>query len=325
MNILIVINSRIPAERYGGTQRVMWYLGRELALLGHRVSYLARKGSRCDFGRVLFIDESAPLCRQIPDDIDVAHFNDTVPQGFSSKPYVVTYHGNKISEPISRNAVFVSANHAKRFGSKSFVHNGLDWNDYGKTDLSRPRTYFHFLGKAAWSVKNVRGAISMVDAMPCEQLYVLGGYRLNFKMGLRLTFSRRAHFKGMVGGEEKLRLLNGSKGLLFPVVWDEPFGLAVIESLYCGSPVFATPYGSLPELVTEEVGYLSGSRQDMMEHMAQAQDYSPSVCRDYAASLFNSRRMAESYLQCYEKVMSGAWLCEEAPRPLQPLCRYEFK
>ena len=52
-------------------------------------------------------------------------------------------------------------------------------------------------------------------------------------------------------------LLNASRGLIFPVRWHEPFGLAVIESLYFGCPVFATPYGALPELVQEVLDKLA--------------------------------------------------------------------
>ena len=67
----------------------------------------------------------------------------------------------------------------------------------------------------------------------------------------------------MVGGNKKNRLLQHSKGLIFPVKWDEPFGLAITESLYCGCPVFGTPYGSLPELVPSDVGFLAEDMNDI--------------------------------------------------------------
>ena len=53
----------------------------------------------------------------------------------------------------------------------------------------------------------------------------------------------------MVGGTNKTKLLNQSKGLLFPVRWHEPFGLAILESLHYGCPVFGTPRGSCLKLV----------------------------------------------------------------------------
>ena len=62
-------------------------------------------------------------------------------------------------------------------------------------------------------------------------------------------------FLGQVDDITKKYVIERSQGLIFPVKWHEPFGLAVTESLYLGAPVFATPYGSLPELVNEEVDF----------------------------------------------------------------------
>lgn len=263
---------------------------------------------------------------QIPVNVDVVHFQDVVPTGFSAKPYIVTLNGNRISEPIDRNAVFVSRNHAERFGSKSFVYNGLDWDAYGHLNTKEPRRYFHFLGKAAWRVKNVRGSISMIKRMDAnERLYILGGYRFNFKMGWRFTFTPKARFKGMVGGTEKVGYLQHSRGLLFPVLWDEPFGLAITESLYCGAPIFGTPYGSLPELVKPEVGFLSKSESELVNHIKHDYRYSPKVCHEYARDLFNSRLMAEAYMGKYEQVLNGQSLNEERPHAINPFAHYVFE
>lgn len=323
MNILIVINSVLPAMKYGGTERVMWYLGKELARMGNKVHFLAAKGSVCDFARMHIFRPGVAMEKQIPMDVDVVHFNNYVPCGFSAKPYIVTFHGNNIHGDTDRNAVFVSRNHAHRFASDQFVYNGLDWNDYGEL-YEGVRSYFHFLGNAAWRVKNVRGCIRMIKKMHGQRLYVLGGYRFNFKMGLRLTLTPKVSFKGMVGGEEKTRYLQHSKGLAFPILWDEPFGLAVTESLYCGAPVFATPFGSLPELVTNEVGALSRSESELISQMLHAESYSAAVCHEYAGDLFNSRRMAEAYIGKYEKVISGEHLNANHPHPVQPFNKYEM-
>lgn len=327
MNILLVLNeTKIPALLYGGTQRVMWYLGKELSLMGHRVSFLAKKGSVCPFAKVLAYNPARPVADQVPDEIDIVHFNNGVPENFSKKPYIVTFHGNAISTPIGRNAVFVSRNHAARFGSESFVYNGLDWSDYGALNTTEQRTYFHFLGNAAWRVKNVRGCISMIRKMPHERLYVLGGYRINLKMGIRITLTPpcKVSFKGMVGGEKKIQYLQHSRGLLFPVLWDEPFGLAITESLYCGSPVFGTCHGSLPELVNSEVGFLSNHQAELIRHIRENYDYSPQLCHEYAGDLFNSKRMAMAYLKKYEQVLNGECLNNTPPHPVNPFQKYSF-
>jgi glycosyltransferase involved in cell wall biosynthesis len=315
MHILIVYNGIIPAFRYGGTQRVIWYLGKELAKMGHEVAYLTHKGVRCPFGKVYFMDTSLPVAQQIPDDTDIIHFNDGLPGGCISHPYIITMHGNVNNDlPLDSNTVFVSKNHAERFGSESFVYNGLDWDDYGQPDLHTSRHYFHFLGRAAWRVKNVRGAIRSVTALSHERLFVLGGYRLNIKMGFRLTLHPRIRFCGMVGGQKKFSLLQHSKGLIFPVRWHEPFGLALTESLYFGCPVFGTPYGSLPEIIIPDVGYLSNREEELSLAMKYAAHYSPERCHEYARDCFNAKIMAVQYLEKYEKVLNNQPLNVIPPR-----------
>jgi glycosyltransferase involved in cell wall biosynthesis len=305
MNILIVGSGVIPAQKYGGTERVIWYLGKELSKMGHKITFLVSKGSYCDYATVLFFDPSQSLSEQIPSSTDIVHFN-FVPAETIEKPYIVTIHGNcNDFRKFDLNAVFVSKNQASRFGSDSFVYNGLDWDDYGNPDLDCKRKYFHFLGKAAWSVKNVQGAIDVIKATAHEKLLVLGGHRLNLKMGFRFTLSSRIHFYGMVGGTEKNALLSKSKGLIFPVRWHEPFGLALIESLYFGCPVFGTPYGSLPEIVHPEVGFLSNDASELVYEIERVDRFSRLRCQNYAMELFNSKKMAESYLEKYYKVLNG--------------------
>lgn len=315
MKILIVNNSKIPVNLYGGTERVIWSLGKELVKLGHEVVYLVQQGSYCHFAKVVFIDSSKPIVDQIPEDIDVIHFH-FEPEGIERlrAPYVITFHGNRNSQDaFDRNTIFISKNHATRYGSTCFVHNGLDWNEYSTPDLNKARSHFHFLGKAAWRVKNLVGAIDIIKSIPSERLMVIGGVRFNFNMGIRLTWTPKVRFKGMLGGSEKDTLLNQSKGLVFPVRWHEPFGLAIIESLYFGCPVFGTPYGSLPEIVHQEVGFLSNKKNELKEALTHAHQFSAKTCHEYALSEFNSRKMALSYLACYEQVLSGLYLNEKQP------------
>jgi glycosyltransferase involved in cell wall biosynthesis len=112
--------------------------------------------------------------------------------------------------------------------------------------------------------------------------------------------------------------MESSKGLVFPVRWNEPFGLAIIESLFSGCPIFGTPYGSLPELVPPEVGFLSASSDELAEAMKDSQQWKPQVCRDYAVENFNSKKMALSYVEIYERVLAGETLNKEPPSLKKP-------
>lgn len=315
MKILIVNTGVVPVKLYGGTERVIWYLGKELVKMGHQVTYLVNKGSSSDFANIIPIDWEKGIAEQIPEDIDIVHFN-FVPDDLDkvTKPYVITMHGNINSQKaLDINTIFVSKNHAERFGSVSYVYNGMDWDDYMKPDLKAERNYYHFLGNAAWRVKNVQGAINVVRKTKRETLKVLGGVRFNFKMGMRFTFSPRISFYGMVGGQEKDTLLRSSKGLIFPVKWHEPFGLAITESLYFGCPVFGTPYGSLKEIVTDEVGFLSNNEDELVQAV-ESNSFSNKICHEYALEKFNAKEMALAYLGKYEKVLAGENLNAQQPK-----------
>jgi glycosyltransferase involved in cell wall biosynthesis len=315
LNILLICNARLPVFAYGGTERVVWDLAYALSTFGHHVKLLAAKGTTCPFAEVLHIEPRRPLNSQVPDNTDIVHFHNRpdFDPDVDFLPYVFTQHGNEISlyaTPL--NTVFVSANHADRFGSDQYVHNGLDWANYGVPDFARPRKWVHFLGNAAWKVKNLSGAMQVArDAG--EILAVLGGYRLNFKRGFRFTMSPSVKFFGMVGGQDKLDLLNSSRGLIFPVVWDEPFGLAVIESLYFGCPVFASRRGSLPELVTPDIGFLSNDLEELAVALRE-QQFDALACHQHALERFNAKRMAADYIDKYKKVISGASLSRTRPR-----------
>jgi len=316
MHILIVNHSFLPAVKYGGTERVIWWLGKALVAQGHKVSYLVSKGSHCTFANVLLYNESVPFNTLVPADVDVVHLNHCVNE-VPTKPYIFTVHGNaNHQQELDINSVFVSADHAARYGSTVYVHNSIDPDDYGKPDFEHKANYIHFLGDAAWRVKNVVGAIK-VASMANIPLKVLGGVRFNFNQGLRFTFNRNVRFKGMVGGHKKNELLKRSSAMLFPVRWSEPFGLAIIESLYFGCPVFGTPYGSLPELVPAQVGFLSNKSSELAAALQNRASYSSVYCHQYVMDNFTSRHMMAAYMQLYEKVLSGKTLNQKSPALLE--------
>jgi len=313
LHILIAYKGKIPTPKYGGTSRDVWYLGKELIKMGHRITYLVAAKSRCDFANVIYFDPQQSLASQIPDDVDLVHVHFPIVEPLP-KPYIITIHGNSVEEQVfDINTTFISRDHAKRHGSEVFVYNGLGLEEYGKPQLDRSRNYLHFLGKAAWKVKNLKGCMSIARASGIP-LRVMGGSRINLKMGVRITLDPRIRFEGLVGGETKNRLLNGSLALLFPVRWHEPMGLAVVESLYFGCPVFGTPYGALPELITSEFGFLCNKESELVEALKYAGEYDRKLCHEYVCDNFASIHMAKNFLPLYEKVLNGEALNPKPPR-----------
>jgi glycosyltransferase involved in cell wall biosynthesis len=330
MKILLVRNSRLPVQSYDDPERVVWWLAKALVQMGHDVVLLAKKGSECPFAQVLVLDEKKALEQQIPEDIDLVHFHHE-PAEEISKPFLVTCHDHQTEQhTFHSNTVFVSADQAYRNGGSVFVHNGVDFSEYGKPVLDARRMYFHFLGNAAWSGKNVRGAIDLATSLGAR-LHIIGGTRVNFRKGLRITLNPSVRFHGFLNPEGRNAMLNSSRGLIFPVIWNEPSGLAVPESLYFGCPVFGTPYGALPELLGKKIktvrpkpgsgieafysefGCLAVKKSELLEALRNADSYDRQKCHAYAVEHFSSHRMAHDYLHLYEKVLNGHPLHEQRP------------
>jgi glycosyltransferase involved in cell wall biosynthesis len=304
MRILIANNLPIPALKYGGTERVIWWLGKELASRGHRITYLVPSGSSCPFAEVLPFDPSLPLSKQIPEYIDVVHSNFPI-DGEMTKPYLITMHGYITKgATFDRNTLFVSKRHAELHHATAFVYNGLDPDEYGTFDAGSSRSSLLFLAAIDRIEKNLSGAIRIAKKAR-QKLEIIGGSKF--------ALSRSIRYHGMIGGVEKNNVLRGISALLFPVTWDEPFGLALIESLYHGCPVIGTPYGSLPEIIMKDVGVLSDSMQELVAAARDHSQFNRTTCHDYVMTYFTSVHMTDHYLKLYEKVLAGEKLNNSDP------------
>lgn len=315
MKICIVNRGvKIPVITYGGTERVIWGLGKELHNLGHEITFLVPAGSYSDFARVIVLNQSKTLEEQIPDDIDIVHMN-WEPLEELSKPFLVTMHGNPTPEDrLHINTVFISKNQAARHNSDVYVYNGLLWEDYSKPNLKGKRDSFHFLGKVSWKIKNAVGAMKIVRSMDAK-LHIIGGTKWTFrniKRTLPYLFSSKIEYHGFLDDKEKSKVMEKSKALIFPIIWHEPFGLAIIESMYAGCAVFGTANGSLPELIPAECGFTGLNTSEIITAIHNF-DFNPHRCHEYAVKNFNARIMAENYLILYNKILDGECLHAKAP------------
>jgi glycosyltransferase involved in cell wall biosynthesis len=107
-------------------------------------------------------------------------------------------------------------------------------------------------------------------------------------------------FLGEINEAEKPTFLSGARALLFPIDWPEPFGLAMIEAMACGTPVIAFNRGSTAEVVEHGVtGYIVGDVAEAVRAVAQLDGLSRSRVRDQFEIRFTSRTMALRYLDVY--------------------------
>lgn len=299
MHIALRLDALIPPTHYGGTERVIEALARGLVALGHRVTLLARDGSHAEGATVVPVPQNATYESFLPDDVDVLHLRES--RVASAKlPYLTTIDGNGTpGETMDPHSVFVSSRHAANHHSTRFVHNGIDPGDYTSCDVRAD--FALFLANARWDVKNLRGAIQVARKarVPLE---VIGDRGWPLGLDRFLPRLRGVRYHGSLDEEAKRRLLSRARALLFPVRWDEPFGLAVTEALASGCPVLATPYGALPEIVTPEVGVLSSRGADLVEALRRADGFDPKACRRRVHEGFTHLDMARGYLRHYESL-----------------------
>jgi glycosyltransferase involved in cell wall biosynthesis len=95
-----------------------------------------------------------------------------------------------------------------------------------------------------------------------------------------------------------------------PALWDEPFGLTLVEALMSGTPVLGTPRGALPEIVTPDVGALGSTLDDLVRLRASLVACDPANCRARAERWFDHRRMASEYVRMYQKYLATGNLPE---------------
>lgn len=184
------------------------------------------------------------------------------------------------------------------------IHHGIDASLYPVVE--KKQEYLSFLGRIA-PAKGTHLAVEVARRTGIP-LKIAGEvqpvYKNYWETQVKpMVDGRHIEYVGEVGMQDKIKLLSNSMAMLFPVQWDEPFGLVMIEAMACGTPVLAFPYGSVPEVVREGV---SGCvRQNAKELALCLHDLKipARVVRGYMEEFFSMERMARNYISLYTEIL----------------------
>jgi glycosyltransferase involved in cell wall biosynthesis len=295
--------SVLPVRGYGGTERVVAWLARGLAELGHRVTLLALEGSRLPEATTVAVDPDeafrqggARLGPLLPPGIDVLHAHVPLGEPPAGVPFLWTFHGT--GQPGRRfpdTTVALSADHARRHGIARWVHNGLDPADYRFGPAGAGPDLFigrlHSVKGWQWAVRGARASD--------RRLIIAGGWRPIWRPGLR--------FVGRVDGERKRTLLAEAGCCWLPARWDEPFGLTTIEAMVSGTPVLGTRRGALPEVITPESGAMGDTLEELVALRPGLDRLDRAQVRQHVLDHFTHRHMAEDYERLYRGAIVGGW------------------
>ena len=323
----------VPPQGYGGTERVVSYLSEALVAMGHEVTLYATgdsvtsaelvavvpRGLRQAAGRPEWLMWHMQMLDRVfaaADRYDVVHFHtDYLHYPLarrSTTPTLTTMHGRLDLPDLAalhrhfddQALVSISAHQQQQMPDARWlatVHHGLP------RDLHRPQRtpgdYFAFIGRLS-PEKRADRAIEIAVACdtplriaakidPADQAY--------FDREIRpLLAHPLIHFEGEIGEAAKTQFLGGARAMLFPIDWPEPFGLVMIESLACGTPVIAYEGGSVAEVMEDGVnGFIVRNQDEAIDAARRVGQIDRAACRRSFEQRFTAERMADQYLSLY--------------------------
>jgi glycosyltransferase involved in cell wall biosynthesis len=337
---------KVPPERYGGIEWIVSLLTDGLVERGHDVTLYATGDSRTnarlrapfeqavDMGAKSFYDLVHPMSTQTvsayleADQYDVIH-DHTGPiaaclGAFSETPVLHTLHGpfnpdvRQLFLTIADKIYFNSISDSQRSGCPELNYVGTIYNAVQVETYpfrSEKEDYALFLGRFSED-KGAHNAIYIAQQanIPLRMAGKVdpGVDSLYFKERIEPHLDgENIVYEGEVDGKQKRELLAGARFLLFPIQWEEPFGLVMTEALACGTPVVANAMGAAPEVVKDgEVGILAGAGEwdEMVTAIknGQVEEIDPHHCREYVHEHFSVEAMLDGYVTAFEKILADS-------------------
>lgn len=326
----------VPPKLYGGTERVVAYLTEELVAQGHDVTLFA-SGDSCTSARLIPGAPKAlrlagckdPLPHHIAmledvyrraDDFDVIHYHiDYVHYPMSVRqrvPQVTTVHGRLdlpdlvplyqtfpevplVSISQSQRAPMAAANWV------ATIHHGLPKDVL--TYSPGPGSYLAFVGRLSPD-KGPDRAIEIAKrcGLPLKIAAKIDPEHLDYYHDqLEPSFAHPLiEYVGEINEAQKNDFLGGALAMLFPISWPEPFGLAMIEAMACGTPVIAFPHGAVPEVMKEGVsGFVVEDVDGAVRAVNQVAGLSRAACRQHFDERFSAERMARDHVALYQRLI----------------------
>ena len=327
----------VPPRLYGGTERIVSYLTEDLVRLGHDVTLFAS-------GDSITSSELAPCCtralrldpsvhdvvphfmlmidkvRERADEFDVLHFHIDLfhfPLFRSlAARTLTTLHGRQdlgdlkpfYSRFSEMPLISISDDQRKPLPHANFVatiHHGIP------SGLHRPSfeqgSYLAFLGRISPEKRPDRAIrIARAAGIPLKIAAKVDKVDEDYFRNdiAPLIAGGGVEFVGEINEREKTKFLGEAAALLFPVDWPEPFGLVMIESMACGTPVLAFRRGSVTEVIEDGVtGKLVDSEEEAVAALPALLSYDRRTVRQRFEERFTATRMAKDYVDSYRQLL----------------------
>ena len=327
----------VPPKLYGGTERIVSYLTEELVNMGHEVTLFA-SGDSVTRAKLIApwccalrlqdncIDQLAhhihmlEMVQKDIEDFDIIHYHiDYLHFPLSrrsNKPHVTTLHGRLdipdlvplYKEYPEMPIVSISDFHRKPLTNvnwKGTVYHGLP-EDFLKPKFEEGK-YLAFIGRFSPEKRADRAIeIAIKAGIPIKlAAKVDKADKEYFESTIEPLLNHPlVEFVGEINESQKSDFLGNAIALLFLIDWPEPFGLVMIESMACGTPVIAYRNGSVPEVIDEGItGCIVESQEEAFAAVKKIKDLSREKVRQQFVKRFSAKRMAKDYVNLYEEMI----------------------
>ena len=251
------------------------------------------------------------------DEFDLIHNNfDFLPLTYSKlvkTPVVTTIHGFSSSkiiteyEKYNKNTHYVSISNSDRSDKLKYtdtVYHGLNLSEFTYKD--KVGDYLLFFGRIHKD-KGAKEAIQIAKSF--GKRMIMAGIIQDqdyFEAEVSPHLGKNISFIGSVGPKDRDELLGSAYALLHPINFNEPFGLSVVETMACGTPVVAFNKGSMPELIEQgKNGFIVSNIEEAVKALRKIPQIDRKACRKTVEEKFTVERMADNYIKVYKKVIEA--------------------
>jgi glycosyltransferase involved in cell wall biosynthesis len=330
------INVSVPPQKYGGTELIISLLTEELVKRDHEVTLYATGDSKTsarlksNYPKAVGFGNDTPEMHMAAaafafkdaEKFDIIH-NHAGTWGLRSamgikSPLVTTLH-NDIIVPGSRDFaelkstghfVAISENQKERLKGLNFagvVYNAIEADKYSLEE--KKEDYLLFFGNL---IKEKGIDVACKAAQDLGMKLIMSGkanageQKEFFEAKIApLIDEKNIILYDLVDPKTKQELLAKAKCLLFPIAWNEPFGLVMLEAMACGTPVVAFRRGSVPEVIKDGItGYVVDTYPELLEAVKKVKNILPQACRQHVIDNFSVAKMADGYEAVYKKLSS---------------------
>ncbi len=334
----------LPPQRYGGIEFVVSLLTEGLVSRGHDVTLFA-SGDSTTQARLSFVFERAPF-EKIEQggslevvhsleaylraaEFDIIHDHDglasramgAVVHRLTGTPVVATLHGpadrptQEVLSSLRHDLAFIAISDYQREGFPDLSFAGTIPNaiDVEHMPFSTEKDdYLLFIGRMIAD----KGAHSAIEVSRRLDMRLIMAGKVNegpereyFSTSVEPYLSDKIHFRGEVDHDTKVELYKRARCTLFPIQWPEPFGLVMIESLACGTPVIALRHGSVPEVIEDgRTGFVVDTVDEMVRAMSRIDEIDPAECRKAVEERFGRDSFVAAHEEAYR------WVLEQQKR-----------